>query len=130
MIFANTRPIGAFGYRAGMPTMHTYRWPPRAGFGAVVVYLALLAGSAALIQRYGRSAWSGIAIGSTGRHYCACVSRIFDYLHVLSLGLLFAGAGLAHSASRKKDTNYVNATVPSEPLARCTIASGRVQRAP
>jgi O-antigen ligase len=75
-----------------------------AGIGAVVVYLALLAVVCRrLIQQTGNGAWSGIAIGTLAATTGLAFHGVFDYLHVLSLGLLFAGTWACALGVRNKD---------------------------
>jgi O-antigen ligase len=74
------------------------------GIPAMVVYLALLAVlGRRLIQRTGEGTGSGIAVGALAATAALAFHGVFDYLHVLSLGLLFAGTWACALGVRNKD---------------------------
>lgn len=75
-----------------------------AGLAATMLYLGLLAITGRrLIQRASDHVWNGIALGTLAATAALAIHGVFDYLHVLSLGLLFAGMWACALGVREKD---------------------------
>jgi O-antigen ligase len=75
-----------------------------AGIAALLLYILLFATlGRRLIQRSVETGWTGIAIGTLAATLGLAVHGVFDYLHVLSLGLLFSGMWACALGVRDKD---------------------------